>query len=301
MLEQALKKTWIEAALNGPWSRGRQPDAPLSVDELVEQGIACAKAGAAIIHVHAYDESTGRPSDDAQTYARIIEGIRRKVDAIVYPAVPAAGLPGSSELRTPEQRYAHVEQLAGRGLLEWTAVDPGSVDIAHYDDLRDDKPGFMLLNPEQHIRHALRLARHLHLHPSYGIFEPGFIRMGATLHWRESAPAPVYRFMFSRGFTFSFPPEDYGLTAYLKLLDQAAPGARWMVAGLDVDVMPMIPRILVEGGHLRVGLEDAPFGCEKSNVQLVEEAAAAISRSGGEIAGAQDVRMSVSPEQFEAA
>jgi 3-keto-5-aminohexanoate cleavage enzyme len=301
MLEQALKKTWIEAALNGPWSRGRQPNAPLSVDELVEQGVACAKAGAAIIHIHAYDESTGRPSDDAETYVRIIEGIRRKVDAIVYPAVPAAGLPGSSELRTAEQRYAHVEQLAGRGLLEWVAVDPGSVDIAHYDDLRDDKPGFTLTNPEQHIRHALRLARHLHLHPSYGIFEPGFIRMGATLHWRESAPAPVYRLMFSRGFTFSFPPEDYGLTAYLKLLDQAAPGARWMVAGLDVDVMPMIPRILVEGGHLRVGLEDAPFGCEQSNVQLVEEAAAAISRSGGEIAGAQDVRMSVSPEQFEAA
>lgn len=301
MLEQALQKTWIEAALNGPLSLARQPNMPRSVDALVEQGIDCAKAGAAIIHVQAYDEVTGNPSDDAEIYARIIGGIRNKVDAIVYPAAAAAGPAREAEIRTAEQRFAHVEQLAGRGLLEWAAIDPGSADFAHYDDLRDDKAGFVCINPEEHIRHALRLARRLQIHPSYSIYEPGFIRLGATLHWRESSPAPVYRFMFSRGFTFSFPPEDYGLTAYLKLLDQAAPGARWMVAGRDVDVLPMIPRALVEGGHVRVGLGDAPFGSESVNVQLVEQAAGVIAKSGGEVAGAADVRMAIAPEAYEPA
>lgn len=126
------------------------------------------------------------------------------------------------------------------------------------------------------------------------------MRFGATLHWRESCPAPVYRFMFSSGFTFSFPPEDYALTAYLKLLDQVAPGAQWMVAGLDVDVLPLISRTLIEGGHVRVGLEDAPFGCEKSNMQLVEAAASAIANAGGELAKAADVRMAIAPEKYEA-
>jgi uncharacterized protein (DUF849 family) len=78
--------------------------------------------------------------------------------------------------------------------------------------------------------------------------------------------------MFSSDYTFSFPPDDYGLTAYLNLLDQVAPGAKWMVAGLGVDVLPLIPRAVAEGGHVRVGLEDASLGCAKSNVQLVEEA-----------------------------
>ena len=50
---------WLEAALNGPWTRARQPRIPVSVEEIVADGIACAQAGAAIVHLHAYDESNG--------------------------------------------------------------------------------------------------------------------------------------------------------------------------------------------------------------------------------------------------
>jgi uncharacterized protein (DUF849 family) len=41
------------------------------VDAIVAEGIAAAKAGAAIVHVHAYDEDLGRQNDDWQIYARI--------------------------------------------------------------------------------------------------------------------------------------------------------------------------------------------------------------------------------------
>lgn len=289
-------KTWLEVALNGPWTRSRQPSIPVGVAEIVEQAVACASAGAAIIHVHAYDEATGRQKDDADVYARIIEGICSRVDAIVYPTIPTTGLSGMADNSTPAVRFAHIEALARRGLIEWAAVDPGSTNISHYDELREDRPGFVYLNPEEHVRYGLHLAMRYGFHPSYAIYEPGFLRLGASLHWRESCPAPVYRFMFSRGFTFGFPPEDYGVTAYLNLLDQVAPGARWMVAGLDVDVMPLIPRTVMEGGGVRVGLEDAPFGCGKSNVRLVEEAARIIANSGGEPAAAADVRAALALE-----
>src|SRR5581483_6423953 len=66
-------KTWLEVSLNGPWSRDRQPGIPIAVRDIVEQGIACARAGASILHVHAYDEKTGRQKDDADLYAAIIE------------------------------------------------------------------------------------------------------------------------------------------------------------------------------------------------------------------------------------
>jgi uncharacterized protein (DUF849 family) len=46
---------WLEAALNGPWGRAMQPGIPVTVQEIVAEGIACAEAGAAILHVHAYD------------------------------------------------------------------------------------------------------------------------------------------------------------------------------------------------------------------------------------------------------
>ncbi len=290
-------KTWLEVALNGPWTRKHQPRIPVTVKEIVEEGIACVRAGAAIVHAHAYDEASGRQTQSPDVYASIIDGIRSKVDAIVYPTIPAAGLGAPSGGQNPQQRFAHVEELARRGLIEWAAVDPGSTNFSLYDDLLEDKPGFVYLNPEEDVRHGLRLAMRYGFHPSYAIYEPGFVRLGATLHWRESCPAPVYRFMFSSGYTFSFPPEDYALTAYLKLLDQVAPGAQWMVAGLQVDILPMIPRAVAEGGHVRVGLEDASYGCELSNLQLVERAAQKIADIGGELATAAEVRVAMAPEE----
>ena len=288
--------TWLEVALNGPWTRKKQPRIPVTVKEIVEEGIACVKAGAAIVHAHAYDEATGQQTQDPDIYASIIDGIRSRVDAIVYPTIPAAGLGGLPGAQTAEQRFAHVEALARRGLIEWAAIDPGSANFSLYDDLLADKTGFVYLNPEEDVRHGLKLAMRYGLHPSYAIYEPGFVRLGATLHWRESCPAPVYRFMFSSGYTFSFPPEDYALTAYLKLLDQVAPGAQWMVAGLQVDVLQMIPRAVAEGGHVRVGLEDASYGCELSNLQLVERAAEKIMAMGAELATAKQVRVAIAPE-----
>ena len=76
----------------------------------------------------------------------------------------------------------------------------------------------------------------------------------------------------------------------LNLLDQIAPGAQWMVAGLDVDVLPLIPRVVAEGGHVRVGLEDAPFGSTRSNVEWAEAAVRVIDNAGGEVATPEDVR-----------
>lgn len=298
-MQAAKSKTWLEVALNGPWTAGRQPGIPVTVRDIVEQGVACVKAGAAIVHLHAYDEASGRQTENPDVYAKIIEGIRSQVDAIVYPTIPTTGLEGQAEARTPQQRFAHVEELARRGLIEWAVVDPGSTNFAHYDELREDKTGFVYINPEEHIRHGLGLAMRHGFHPAYAIYEPGFLRLGASLHWRESCPRPVYRFMFSRGFTFGFPPEDYGLTAYLNLLDQVAPGASWMVSGLDVDVTAMIPRAVMEGGHVRVGLEDAPLGTGKTNLQWVEEAARLIQNSGGELATAGEVRTALNPEDHE--
>jgi hypothetical protein len=92
------------------------------------------------------DEPTDLPKESAATYAAIIEGIRSHVDAIVCPPVSNTG---SAPLETPQQRFALHEELARRGLLEWVAVDPGSVNLASSDDLRADREGFVYLNPER--------------------------------------------------------------------------------------------------------------------------------------------------------
>jgi len=267
-------KTWLEVAVNGPWGRGRQPGIPVRIADIVEQGVACAREGAAIVHVHAYDEASGRQRDDADLYARIIEGIRAKVDCIVYPTIPFGGE------HTAQSRFAAIEALARRGLLEWAVVDPGSVNIEE----------FVYANPYDHIQHGLALAARHRFHPGYAIYEPGFMRMGAQLARAAGVPQPIYRFMFSQGFAFGFPPEEYALDAYRRLLADEAPAAPWMVAGLAVDILPLAGVAAAHGGHVRVGLEDAPLGSTRTNLEWVREARRAIEGAGRKLASAYEVR-----------
>ena len=88
-----MRKVWIEAALNGAWTRALQPGIPDTVEAIIAEGVACARAGATIIHTHAYDG--GPQTFDWQVYARIIEGIRKQVDVPVYPSYAPATPPTS--------------------------------------------------------------------------------------------------------------------------------------------------------------------------------------------------------------
>ena len=282
---------WLEAALNGPWTRARQPRIPVTVDEIISDGIACAQAGAAIVHLHAYDEATGKQKDDWQIYARIIEGIRARCDAIVYPTIPIAGSGFAGELTSAQDRYAHLAELAKRGLVEWAVVDPGSVNLATFDGVANGEPGFVYQNPGEHVIEGLRVCARYSVRPSYAIYEPGFTRLGAAfVKAMPRVPMPVYRFMFSDQFAFGYPPVPNYLDAHLSLLEEVAPGAPWMVAGLGVDIRSLIPHAVARGGHVRVGLEDCLLGQETSNLKLVEEAVRLIKAAGGKLAASKDVR-----------
>ena len=282
---------WLEAALNGPWSRERQPRIPVTADEIVADALAAAGEGAAVIHFHAYDERTGRQRDAYEIYAPIIERIRAAVDVVCCPTIPFAGSADAAEPMSPAERFAAVERLLAAGLIEWSVVDPGSVGIALADDVAAGREGFVYVNPESHVRYGLGLAAVHRMTPSYAIYEPGFVRLGAALHRAvPDAPQPVYRFMFSEGFLFGFPPREWALETYLRLLRDEAPGAPWMVAGLGVEIEPLIGAAVRAGGHVRVGLEDAPLGVDTGNRALVARAARRVAEAGGVLADPAQVR-----------
>ncbi len=285
------RKTWLEVSLNGPWTRRVQPGIPIAVEDIVAQAIACVHAGAAIVHVHAYDEATGRQNDDPDLYAAIIAGVRAEVDAIVYPTIPLAASGDAPAKPAPRERYAAIAALAERGLLEWAVVDPGTVNLARFDAIAGDREGFVYLNPESDIRAGLALAARHRFHPAYACYEAGFVRLGAALARRyPAAPKAIYRLMFSDAFAFGFPPEPFALDAYRKLLEREAPRAPWMIGGLGVDLLPLVPAAVEAGGHVRVGLEDAPFGSPLGNLDWVARAGDAIAAAGGALASAAEVR-----------
>lgn len=285
-----MRKVWIEVALNGAWSRRYQPGIPDTVEQIVAQGIACARAGASIVHTHAY-AGGGAQTFDWQVYARIIEGIRAAVDVPVYPSYPT--IRGTDIDEPAAERFAHIEALADRGLLEFAVIDPGSVNLTLATTRAGAKPAATYLNPEAHVRHALDFANRKGLHPAFAIYEPGFTRAGAALARAARVKPPVYRFMFSETFAFGFPPEPYALAAHLALLESEMPSAPWMIAGLSADVRPLIGETVARGGHLRVGLEDAPLGSTMSNLAWVEAAVRLVREAGAEPATGADVRQTL--------
>jgi 3-keto-5-aminohexanoate cleavage enzyme len=280
-------KVWLEVALNGAWSKARQPLAPYSIDDIIDEGVACAGEGAAIVHLHAYDPH-GQPWEDADTYTRIIEGIRSRCDAIVYPTI--AFTPDDPD---SERRYAPLKKLSERGLLEWMPIDPGSISVNRYDDIRKGSPGRFYLNSDRHTRRGLELCAEKKHIPSFAIYEPGFVRLGAALTAATPGVAtPLYRFMFTAQRAWGFPAEPFALESYQKLLEHEAPGSPWMIAGHEVDLRPLIPETVSRGGHVRVGLEDAPFGSEMRNIAWVKDAVAAILKEGRTLASPNEIRAS---------
>ena len=260
--------------------------------------MACVKAGAAIVHVHAYDEASGRQTENPEAIRRIIEGIRNQVDAIVYPTIPTTGLEGQAGGQSPQQRFAHIEELARRGLIEWAAVDPGSVNFALYDDLREDQPGFVYLNPEEHIRHGLDLARRYAPPPELCHLRTGFrpARRDAALA-RELPGADLSVHVLQRLY-LQLPAGGLRPDGVPEAARPGRPGRAMDDRGLAGGHPAHGPRgrspkagMCASGWRMRFTAAGNPT-CNWSNRRCE-----IIANSGGELAGANDVRAGLTEEE----
>ena len=59
------------------------PYLPVTPDAIIEQAIDAAKAGAAVLHLHARDPETHRPTPDLDIWLHILRSIRAETDAVL--------------------------------------------------------------------------------------------------------------------------------------------------------------------------------------------------------------------------
>jgi uncharacterized protein (DUF849 family) len=81
------------------------PHLPVTPQEIAQQAIDAAKAGAAIIHLHARDPGTGIPSADPELFRQILSPIARETDAILNIST------GGSSRMTLDERLAAARLL----------------------------------------------------------------------------------------------------------------------------------------------------------------------------------------------
>ena len=78
-----MDKLIITVAPNGPVAtKEHTPHVAVTVEEVIETGIACWEAGASILHYHARDANQ-QACLDYDFYARVLEGLRKHTTLIV--------------------------------------------------------------------------------------------------------------------------------------------------------------------------------------------------------------------------
>src|SRR6202161_1674502 len=116
-------KIIISCAITGSIHTPTMSDAlPITPDQIATQAVDAAKAGAAILHLHARDPKDGRPSPDPNVFMQFLPRIKQACDAVINITT------GGAVTMTVEQRISAANELSP----EMCSLNMGSMNFALY-------------------------------------------------------------------------------------------------------------------------------------------------------------------------
>jgi len=117
------RKSIITCAVTGSIHTPSMSDhLPITPDQIAEQAVAAAEAGAAILHLHARDPRDGRPTADPNVFMQFLPRIKERCGAVLN--ITTGGAPGMSI----EQRLA----AARRAKPELTSLNMGTFNFGTF-------------------------------------------------------------------------------------------------------------------------------------------------------------------------
>ncbi len=276
----------LEAAINGMTSKEKNPNAPRTPEEIEKDALLAYELGATIVHAHNSDINlVGRTAADDYLLAwrPVLEA---RPDALWYPT-----LTGAADMAG---RLEHVELLAQDVSVRMCAFDPGSTNIGlpGADGLPE---GGVYGVSYDDCRYAFAFCERLKMGPALGIYEPNSLRTTLAYHRAGRLPAgTMVKFYFGGdyglmatepGVTFGLMPTEYGLLAYLDMLEGT--NLPWSVSVWGGDLMetPIARLALERGGHLHIGVEEF-YSPDRSpsNEDLMREAVELCAKVGRPVA-----------------
>jgi uncharacterized protein (DUF849 family) len=106
------EKVIITCAITGSiHTPSMSPYLPITPDQIAQEGIAAANAGAAMIHLHARNPNTGQPDQDVNIFKQFLPRIRQESDVIVN-ITTGAGLGMTMEQRLAAALWAKPEMAS---------------------------------------------------------------------------------------------------------------------------------------------------------------------------------------------
>ena len=280
-----MDKLIIEARVNEYQSRAQNPNVPFLPAEIAADAAACRSAGAAVVHFHAR-QADGSPDHSAEAYADAVRRIRSASDILVHPTLGYIAQ-GSQ----PEQRLAPVMRLPDDPATrpDFAPMDTGSVNVDVYDPVakRFRSGDQTYVNATGTLEYFARNIRGKGLKHYHAIWNLSFVRTATALMDMELVPEPAYFLLLLSGdiMLAGHPDTEAGLDAYTRNLP-AHRRVVWTVCDFGGDLLPLVGKIVAEGGHVSIGLGDHPYAeyGSPTNAELVARVAEVAAKHGRGVA-----------------
>ena len=250
----SMPGTLISVAPTGAESDpGQAPTLPVTLESLVQTGIECQSAGAALIHVHVRD-AAAQPSLDLGILTAAVDALREATDLVVQVST------GGSVSDSLEARLAVLDSNPDSCSLSCGTLNFGN-DV--------------FMNPWPFMAELYQQTQQRGIVPEFEIFDLGQVTAMRRLLDKFGPPSggSVHADLVM-GVPGGMPATTSALVAVVQALP---PEASWSATGVGRSSMPVMLASLSCGGHLRVGMEDtltySPDRAVVSNAELVARAA----------------------------
>ncbi len=279
-----MEKLIITAALTGAVTMPTQtPYLPITPQQLADEAVRAAEAGAASVHIHARNPQDGMPTSDLEVYAEIVSNIKQRSNVIV--CITTGGAVGADA----EKRIAVVPRFKP----ELASFNMGSMNFSihpiagRYED-KDYKyaweKGFILGTKENVFRNTFsdieyfcQTMKDNDTRPECEAYDVGHIYNIAYLVRQNLLQLPIWM-QFVTGVLGGIGSSLEDIMFMKQTSDRllGAENYRWSVIGVGYpDEFKAAALAIMTGGHVRVGLEDNIFikkgKLAKSNAELVEK------------------------------
>lgn len=265
-----MKELVISVALTGAWpTKKDNPAVPMTREEIAADVIACAKAGAAVVHIHARDEQ-GVGTMDTEIFTGLVEHIREEMKQQGVDVVLNLTTSGALGM-TDEIRMAHL----ARTRPEMCSYDCGSMNWMHRD-VFENSPAFLEKLGHFTQQHGIK--------PELEIFDGGMVE-NAKHYLKTGVLTSPGNFQLVLGAPGGLPGTIESLMFLRSLLPKEC---TWSATGIGRFHMPVLLAALALGADgVRVGLEDNVYlakGVPATNVALVERTVEIAKLAGRTIA-----------------
>jgi uncharacterized protein (DUF849 family) len=239
------------------------PHLPITPEQIADEAVAAAEAGAAVVHLHARDPETGQPTSDPDVFAEFLPEIRRRTDAVINITT------GGGLGMTLDERLA----AAARFEPELCSLNMGSMNFGIYPiaaaikewrfdweaDFLEGSRGWIFKNTFADVERIVGTMSGAGTRFEFECYDIGHLYNLAHFLDRGLVKPPLF-VQSVLGILGGIGTSLEDLLHMRRTADRLFGDAyRWSVLGAGRDQMRLTTVAAILGGNLRVGLEDSVY------------------------------------------